>query len=79
MKEILEKSITTLNLDKNIVENLLSNNISTIFSLCNYSRIELVQLGFTNEQINEVIIKLQLIGLDLKQNHAKKNTLIENL
>jgi len=78
MNEILEKNISTLNLGKNIFNKLLSNKITNILKLCNYSRMELADLGFSNDDINEIIIKLQLNGLDLKPNHAKKNTLLDN-
>lgn len=78
MNEILEKNISTLNLEKNIIYKLLSNEITNIFKLCNYSRMELTDLGLSNEDINEIIIKLQLKGLDLKSNHAKRNTLLDN-
>jgi hypothetical protein len=79
MKEILEKDISILRLEKNTTKNLLSNNIDNVLKLCNYSRIELSELNFTNEQINEIIIGLQLIGLDLKKNHAKRNTVLDGL
>lgn len=74
----LEKNISTLNLRKNIFDKLLENKIISIAELCNYSRMELADLGFSNDDINEIIIKLQLNGLDLKPNHAKRNTLLEN-
>ena len=78
MNEILEKNISTLNLGKNIFNKLLSNEITNILELCNYSRMELVDIGLSNEDINEIIVKLQLMGLDLKPNHAKRNTLLDN-
>jgi len=78
MNEILEKNISILNLGKNIFNKLLSNKITNILKLCNYSRMELADLEFSNDDINEIIIKLQLNGLDLKPNHAKKNTLLDN-
>jgi len=76
MDKNLEKNISNLRLGKNITNKLLSNNIKTILDLCNYSRMELSELEFLNEQINEIIIALQLLGLDLKRNHAKKNTIL---
>ncbi len=79
MKEILEKNVLTLNLRRNLYNKLLSKNINTIFEICNYSRMELAELNFDNEEINEIIIKLQLIGLDLKSNHAKRNALLDGL
>lgn len=73
MREILNKNISILKFD-NVISNLLNNNeINTIYKLCNYSRMELSQIGFTNSQINKIIINLQLKGLDLKANHAIKN------
>lgn len=79
MKEILEKNVLTLNLRRNLYNKLLSKNINTIFEICSYSRMELAELKFDNEEINEIIIKLQLIGLDLKANHAKRNVLLDCL
>mgnify|MGYP004475069813 CR=1 FL=1 len=39
---------------------------------------ELVKIVFLNDEINKIILKLQLNGLDLKHNHAKRNTLLDN-
>lgn len=73
MREILNKNISILKFD-NVINNLLNNNeVDTIYKLCNYSRMELSEIGFTNSQINKIIINLQLKGLDLKANHAIKN------
>lgn len=79
MKEILKNNISVLRLDKNITNTLLSNNIDTILKLCNYTRMELSKLNFTHEQINDIIIELQLMGLDLKKNHAKRNTVLDGI
>lgn len=79
MKEMLEKNITILELGKDTTNKLVSNNIDTILKLCNYTRMELSQLNFTNEQVNQIIVGLQLMGLDLKKNHAKRNTAIGNV
>ena len=78
MRKMLERNVSTLKLNNNIIEKLLDNNIDTILNLCNHTRIELSDLEFANDEINEIIINLQLIGLDLKKNHAKKNTLLKN-
>lgn len=79
MKKILEESIFILNLDKITSKRLSNNNIDTIIKLCEYSRMDLTKLEFTNEQINKIIVNLQLIGLDLKRNHAKRNTILDNM
>ena len=79
MKEILYKNISTLPLEKKIIKNLSDNEIDTIMKLCNHTRLDLSELGFSNNQINDIIVQLQLIGLDLKKNHAKRNTLLDSL
>jgi len=79
MKEVLTKNVSTLKLEKKIINKLLDNSINTILDLCNHTRMTLADLGFTNEQINTIIISLQLQGLDLKKNHAKRNTLVDSL
>lgn len=79
MKELLAKEVSTLNVNKKIIKILQENNILTVYELCNCSRIILSEKGFLNEQINEIIVALQLLGLDLKKNHAKRNTIIEEI
>lgn len=77
MKEIFDEKISILKLDK-VISNILNNNrIDTIYSLCNCSRMELVGIGLTNNQVNKIMINLQLQGLDLKPNHSKKNSKIK--
>lgn len=78
MEENLEKNICVLRLGKIITNKLLTNDIKSVLNLCNYSRMELAELNFTNEEINEMVIALQLLGLDLKRNHAKRNTILNN-
>lgn len=77
MAKILERSVETLKLEKSINNNLKSNNINTIRDLCKYSRIELTDLGISHPQINDISVSLQLLGLDLKKNHAKRNTTVD--
>ena len=77
MAKILERSVETLKLEKSINNNLKSNNINTIRDLCKYSRIELTDLGISHPQINDISVSLQLHGLDLKKNHAKRNTTVD--
>lgn len=79
MKEVLTKNVSTLKLEKKIINKLLDNSINTILDLCNHTRMTLADLEFSNEQINAIIISLQLQGLDLKKNHAKRNTLVDSL
>lgn len=78
MNNILERDIKTLGLNKNLIDKLIENNILNVYKLCSYSRMELSKLKFTNDEINDLIIKMQLLGLDIKKNHAKNNSLIIN-
>ena len=50
--------------------------ISNVGELCNFSRMELNEKGVPNSQVNDIRIALQLNGIDLKPNHARKNSLI---
>ncbi len=77
MQERLQKGVETLSLTKGITKTLKENNINTIYELCKFSRMELSSIGLTNSQITDVTIALQLLGLDLKKNHAKKNLIID--
>lgn len=78
MGKILEKKVSNLKLEEKITEKLLKNDIDTLLKVCNCTRIQLSNLGFSNVEINEIIINLQLMGLDLKKNHAKRNSLLKN-
>ena len=78
MKKILEENVSSLKIDKKIKQILVDNEIDTVYDLCNRSRLNLSDMGLTNNQINETIISLQLNGLDLRKNHAKKNPLLDS-
>lgn len=77
MQERLQKGVETLSLTKGITKTLKDNNINTIYELCKFSRMELSSIGLANSQITDITIALQLLGLDLKKNHAKKNLIID--
>ncbi len=59
--------INNLNIKDNIVLKLNENNIFLINELWRLNRAKLKAMGFTNDEINSIIIKLQLSGLDLNQ------------
>lgn len=61
----LEKSLSFLELDKNIISTLNNNGINCIQDLWILKRKDLKGLSLTDQQIKEITIKLQLIGLDL--------------
>ena len=77
MQDKLQNDITTLNLDKKIIKLLKDNNVNTVYELCKFSRMELSEIGIQNSQITDITIALQLLGLDLKKNHAKKNLIVD--
>ncbi len=76
MKEILGKSINEVIRDKSIISTLDEIGISNVGELCSFSRMELNEKGLTNSAVNDIRIQLQLNGIDLKPNHARKNSLI---
>lgn len=61
----VDESIKILDLDKNLLEILEQNNISKVGEVWRLKRKDLKELGFKDSDINQVIIKLQLLGLDL--------------
>lgn len=68
-REVLKKNIEILNLDGNIIKKLKENNINIIEELWVINRHKLKDMNFKDNEINQIIIKLQLIGIDL--NHKR--------
>lgn len=67
-KELLKNDIKTLELNTEICEQLRSNEIETVGQLCNNTRKELRSLNFVQNDIQVIVAKLQLQGLDIKGN-----------
>ena len=67
-KEILQKDVKVLDLNNSIYAKLKCNKIETIGELCNNTRKELRNLNFVQNDIQIIIAKLQLKGLDIKGN-----------
>lgn len=59
--------INNLSLSKDLILKLNENNIKYIEEIWVLKRSELKSRGFTNEEIKNIIISLQLIGLDLNK------------
>ncbi len=59
--------INNLSLSKDLILKLNESNIKYIEEVWVLKRSELKSRGFTNEEINNIIISLQLIGLDLNK------------
>ena len=64
---ILEKNIEELQLNNKILSKLKENNIMVIKDLWKMKRKELKQLGFSDSEISQIIIKLQLHAIDLNK------------
>ena len=76
MKEIFGKEVKEVIKDRKLLGALDGIGISNIGELCNYSKMELNEKGLTNSSVKDISIALQLNGIDLKPNHARKNSLI---
>lgn len=59
--------LLSLKLDKDVVKKLNDLNINKVVNLCNLSRKKLKEKGLSFDEINHVIIRLQLNGLDLSR------------
>ena len=64
---ILEKNIEELQLNSKILNKLKEKNIMIIKDLWKMKRKELKQLGFSDNEISQIIIKLQLHAIDLNR------------
>lgn len=63
----LNENIELLNLDSSITQKLKSVNINLIKDLWIQTRKDLKSFNLTDNEINKIIVKLQLIGLDLNK------------
>ena len=66
-KKILEKNIDDLELVPKITDKLKNSNINTVEDLWNLKRQDLKDLKFSDSDINQITIKLQLGGVDLNK------------
>lgn len=64
---ILEKNIEELQLNNKIINKLKEKDIRIIKDLWRMKRKELKQLGFSDSEISQIIIKLQLHAIDLNK------------
>lgn len=63
----LNKDVEFLNLDKNILIKLKKNNINTVEGVWKTNRKNLKKLGLTDNDIYQIIVRLQLLSLDLNK------------
>lgn len=66
-KEVLDKEIEILNLDKYIVEKLNNIDICKVDDLWKCNRTYLKNNQLSNNDISQIKIRLQLLGLDLNK------------
>lgn len=69
MKEVLTKNLNVLKLDGDIIKKLNVFDINKVYELCALNRKLLKSYGLTLNEINEIIVKLQLSGLDLSKKY----------
>lgn len=68
---LLEKPITYLKLDCRMYQTLLENSLYIIKDVWILSRKDLKELGFSAKQIQQIIVQMQLIGLDLNKKNYR--------
>lgn len=73
MLNILEKNLNYLKINNKIINILNDNNIYNINDLWIKNRKYLKNLGLSDSEIKEIIIKLELIGLDLNKKAIKES------
>ena len=61
------RAISSLSLSKELINKLKDKELNYIEDVWVLKRINLKTLGFSNDEINNIIISLQLIGLDLNK------------
>ena len=59
--------ITKLGIDDNIIKVFNNNDIITIDDLWSLKRKDLKDMEFSGDEINHIIIKMQLNGIDLNR------------
>ena len=63
----LNQSVKELDLESNILDKLLNNNINTVRDLWKLKRSQLKDFDLNNDEVNQIIIKMQLYGIDLNK------------
>lgn len=67
MDKYLNDSIKSLDISEKTLNILLNNGISNIKDLWKTNRRELKKINLTDTEINNIIIKMQLLGIDLNK------------
>lgn len=64
---MLNQDIKKLDLESSLIKRLKNNSINTVHDLWKLKRSDLKRIGLNDNEINQIIIKMQLKGLDLNQ------------
>ncbi len=67
MNVILDKNIEELGLNYNLTSRLKESGLLIVKDLWKMKRKELKKIGFTDNEISQIIIKLQLNAIDLNK------------
>ena len=67
MFKINNKEVNNLSISKELINKLKDKELNYIEDVWALKRNNLKTLGFTNDEIKEIVISLQLIGLDLNK------------
>lgn len=72
-KNWLDYPIDKLEIEDNMLTKLVTHKIRFIKDLWQLSRKDLKRMDFSDDQINHIIIKMQLLGIDLNKKVYNKN------
>ena len=67
MFKINNKDVSNLSISRELINKLKEKDLNYIEDVWILKRINLKALGFTYDEIKEIVISLQLIGLDLNK------------
>ena len=71
MKCVLKESLCYLNLDIKLIEKLEKNNINNVEDLWLLTKKDLKLIGINDQEIHQIMIRLELHGLDLGKKIVK--------
>jgi hypothetical protein len=63
----LDENIQKLDIENNVIETLNSNEIFKIKDLWPLTREELKEMGFSDQGVKNIVVHLQLKGMDLNR------------
>ena len=66
-KNFLDKPIEELDISNKILDKLKSNNLFIVKDVWSLKRKDLKSLKITDSEINQIIVKMQLHGIDLNK------------